>query len=360
MKILYKIINQILSILYCFFTFRWRLFFQLYNKDAKTIIWIWPSFPNQLIYYFSRPLLLHDLGYINAFLDTKQEFKIVLGKNIHRSKCNYIFLTPSKLFNYNNEINYSAALSRQVQELELSNNKIIPNSYEISFWENKVYMHQKFDEIRLSAPRTLAVTYEELATHKYNSVFPYPFLIKEPHSFSSQGVHKINGPVDLDNFIEKKAHLRGQTILLQELLSIKKDLRVICVGDKIVLHYWRVNNESEWRPTSTDHGSKVDFSFFPDKWRTYILDLNKKLEISVGAYDICWQNDNLDTLPIILEVSTTFLPNPPMPSYLGNIPYKKYKRLFITRKPYFIEKVKVIFEIRKSIVELYISKNGKD
>ena len=30
---------------------------------------------------------------------------------------------------------------------------------------------------------------------------------------------------------------------------MKRDLRVIIVNDEIVLHYWRINNSAEWKPT---------------------------------------------------------------------------------------------------------------
>ena len=53
-------------------------------------------------------------------------------------------------------------------------------------------------------------------------------------------------------------------IIVQELLNIRKDLRVIVIGNEIFLHYWRINLGGEWRPTSTGFGSKVDFINYPN------------------------------------------------------------------------------------------------
>ena len=60
------------------------------------------------------------------------------------------------------------------------------------------------------------------------------------------------------------------------------------------------------------YGSKVIFGDFPYKWEQKILDVHKKLDLDMAAYDIAWDNDNTDDEPYFLEVSPRFSPNPNM------------------------------------------------
>jgi hypothetical protein len=132
---------------------------------------------------------------------------------------------------------------------------------------------------------------------------------------------------------------------------MRKDLRVILVGSEIILYYWRINNQQEWLPTSTGYGSSVDFDFFPEKWRNYIIDSFKKLEVRTGAFDICWEKDDLETNPLILEVSTLYQPNP-RPKSLGLINYGKWKKsLSFSKNGYIYSHIETIFDIQEKFIK---------
>ena len=73
----------------------------------------------------------------------------------------------------------------------------------------------------------------------------------------------------------------NKKLILQRLLNMRRDLRVILVGNEIILHYWRINLSDEWKPTSTGFGSQVDFENFPENWRSWIIDSFNKLKISL-------------------------------------------------------------------------------
>jgi len=106
---------------------------------------------------------------------------------------------------------------------------------------------------------------------------------------------------------------------------MRRDLRVICVGDEIVHYYWRINNDKDWKPTSTGKGSSVDFEFFPEQWRDFILSEFKKFNIPTGAFDVAWENDDLNTQPLILEVSPTYQVNPKVSNPKHLEAYGKFK-----------------------------------
>ena len=127
-----------------------------------------------------------------------------------------------------------------------------------------------------------------------------------------------------ENFETLKSKLtEGKVFIFQKLINMRKDLRVIIIGNEIVLHYWRLNNEKEWKPTSTSFGSSVDFISFPENHRLKIINDFKKLEILSGAFDICWENDDVNSDPIYLEVSSFYQANPDPSRFDYNIPYGK-------------------------------------
>jgi len=121
-------------------------------------------------------------------------------------------------------------------------------------------------------------------------------------------------------------------------------LRVILVGAEVILFYWRINNAKEWRPTSASFGSDVDFVFFPEQWREHIVDTFLKLNLSTGAFDITWHNDDLATEPVYLEVSPVYEPNPKIE--LKGKPYASYKKKFSPFNEYYEKYVEVVFEIK--------------
>jgi len=86
---------------------------------------------------------------------------------------------------------------------------------------------------------------------------------------------------------------------------------------------------TEWKPTSTSHGSGVDFITFPEKWRDYIISTFQKLQITTGAFDIAWQNDDLETEPYFLEVSPFYQPNPPADLTNKLFSYGQYKKMLL-------------------------------
>jgi hypothetical protein len=235
--------------------------------------------------------------------------------------------------------------------LEL-NNLVLPKYSELIFWENKAYMHNIFSELNIRTPKT----YVSKVSLEYVPPLNFPFLLKEEHSCSSNGVHKINDSI---NFYEKinsdNYFINNKFFICQELLNIRRDLRVIIVGDVIVHFYWRINLSKEWRPTATSFGSEVDFINFPNMWKDWIIKTFRKLGLSSGAFDIAWQNDDLTTEPYILEVSPLFQPNPKPVFDISTVDYGKWKKSLSFTNSYQIEFTKLVFDIQDKIIDQFIN-----
>jgi len=318
---------------------------KLNNCNADYIIW--------MPFWYKKQFLLSDdyvkiLALYNALAKRKYNVTIYTKKNIGRFYNKKIFIIGTKMFNIYNFFDYTSILHLIVEELEKQDNTVFPNSYQIKFWENKDFMHKEFERLSINTPKTKIIySLEELKT--YN--FTYPFLLKEIHSCSANGIYKINSWDDLVRY-ENINFKEG--ILVQELLNIKRDLRVILIGNEIVLHYWRINLSNEWKPTSTGYGSMVDFETFPEQWRKWIIKQFSKLNLDTGAFDIAWQNDDLKTTPYILEVSPFYQPNPKPPKKLL-IPYGEWKKSFSLINNYDKSFIELVFDIYDKYIDYILN-----
>lgn len=308
---------------------------------------------------FFEGLIKNEFEHLFILLGVVQkkfpDAKLISGRKAEFVKGKFIFYNPSELFNYDNRINYTETLCEMVQKWEENGNKVFYDKYEVSFWENKSFMYGKFKECGISHPKTQIIPVENFEPSMVELQFP--LLLKEEHSFASRGVHKVNAIHELNGLVCSKSFLdKNKNVILQELMLMHKDLRVIVIGDEIVLHYWRVNTEKEWKPTSTSYGSEVDFVTFPEEWRKLIVDTLRKLELSTGAFDIAWINDDISTTPYFLEVSPSYQPNPPVKTSKYGLSYGQYKKKFRFRDSWDNNFMKIMFDFKTRLFNLWMNK----
>lgn len=290
-----------------------------YEKNSPNVIWIM-SFNIRYIFTTS---IIWDLATISFLIKSGKSYSICLNKNISRIYGKNIFYTLHSKYNIFGFNNYVSIFEYILKELNENNNKLIPDLSSVRFWENKAFMHRKFDELGIPTPKTLIISKEYFEFDQINISFP--FLIKMIHSYESKGIFKVNCLEDLHIVLESIPNIKEE-FLIQEILNIRKDIRVIFVNNKIELFYWRINNSNEWKPTATSKGNSVDFIMFPEIHRKTIENYSKALGLNIGAFDIAWQNDDLTTIPIVLEVSPVFSPNPKIDNnyFLSN--YGEFKK----------------------------------
>jgi hypothetical protein len=333
----------------------WFKIIKLNKKNSENILWVYQLTPSRLRAYFFDNTFLNDLALVQSFVNMNTNFELKIGLKIGKNSGKNIFYTISKDFNVFGLPNHSATLIHVVEELEKQNNTLFPSLNELKYWENKSFMHRKFDELNINCPKTWIVEKpEDLGFIKVDLKFPC--LLKECNSSGAAGIFKVKDYASLFELINQKNQEGKYEFLVQLLINMRKDLRVIIVGEEIVLHYWRINQSKEWKPTSTGHGSKVDFITFPNQWREKIVNVLKTLELRTGAFDVTWQNDDLDTEPIILEVSPSYMPNPPVPEKWKDIPYSEFKKKLSIKNSYRNEYFNIVFKIKQKLVEVYLNK----
>ena len=341
-----KIIKKMLRVFYLFkySNFKSSGFF----KNEEVIVWIYPA---HILKYFFSDKAIRDFGYITALSKHNIKHRIYIGKKIGKFRNHKILCSFDNVYNRFGFTDYVSSFIQLVENLELQGNKVFPNSYEARFWENKTFMHKEFARLSISEPKTiLCKTLEEVT----NIDIPFPYLIKEEHSCSSNGVHKISSSVELKTKVDSDYLNRNSTIICQELINMRKDLRVIIVDNEIVLHYWRINLANEWKPTATGFGSQVDFINFPTQWKSFIIETFKKLNLTTGAFDITWKNDDLSTIPIFLEVSPSYQPNPIVDLEKLKMDYGTFKKKFNLRINYDKEFIRLVYQIQSKVTKAFV------
>ena len=327
--------------------FPWRRALQVHDRQAELVVWIHHASPKPWWKYVLRgDFILKDAGLVAALVDAKIPFRVVTGGKVEQLRDETIVYS---IFEYNpsRHQDYSAGLVEALRAIEARGNTLYPSADEAEWWENKVFMHRRFDELGVNCPATVL---DRVADDLHVEKFDFPLLVKEPHSQGSAGLHKVDSAEALRRL---RAEFRAQgepEVLIQELLDMSRDLRVTMVGDQIVHHYFRINTTEEWQPTSTRRGSLVDFETFPEQWREHIVEVFGRLGLRTGAFDICWQGDDLDTEPIFLEVSPAYTPNPPPSPPFADQPYYAFKKQLTGPDSFGTAFVRTVFEIQRLVV----------
>jgi hypothetical protein len=327
------IVKSFLAIIYVVRSINWIKFMNLYDRKSNNVIvlsFIKGKYGNELLFW--------DFGYINAFINANRKFRLAISfSGFHNAS---IYWSPSKY--YSSSADYSPDLIRIARNAEARKNKIFPSSNELLFLENKTYMYKYFDLHNISNPKT---EYFKSINEVEDAELHFPLLLKGEHSSGSQDIYKFDDKNSLLNFLNTSGFCdRFGTILIQKLLNIRRDLRVTIVGNEVVLYYWRINKSDEWKPTASSFGGIISFSDYPHQWHNFFLSEFRKLNIPMAAFDIAWDNDDLSTEPVFLEVSSRFSPNPPF-NTVDNISYSAWKKKLIGKNVYYKLQCDLIFQI---------------
>jgi len=311
------------------------------NKKHATTIVLCPSFPSNWKDYLFGTGLLNDLALYKACLSENIEFGIHIGsKNLPHPETKKAYLNYSRGFKKEKNKDYSHNFRTYVKKLVESGIQVSPSLYEASFWENKQFMHKRFEECSIRCPKTIVVENNNIPDI---SEIKFPILFKPAHAAGSMGIVKLSNIQVFKEFIKQNTE---EEFLLQELVDMRRDIRMIYIGNELVVHYWRINNSDNWKPTSTSTGSNVDFETLPSQWLDYIFKQFKSLNITTGAFDITWPNDDLSKQPYILEVSPAFMPNPAPSAAYKNKSYSDYKKTIKGDQAYFKKYIELVFKLK--------------
>ena len=349
-----KIIKTFLKCFFVMRRFNWINAYRKHNSTSDNVVLIYPNKWKGLLQYFYSDSYILDLTLIQAVISVKGDFKLQFGVNqMDRIQNRNVFFNISSRFNTEGYQNYTKSILHFVDQMSEQRNNCIPNRRDVEFWENKVFMHNEFDRLNISTPKTTILRYGD----GIPDVIKYPIIIKEVHSKGAEGVYKINSKKDLEELLIKPSIWRNNNeLLVQEFLNIRSDIRIVFIGNELIYFHWRYNEKNnEWEPTTYKQGTTADFYNYPEQWKDFISEEFRKLDIVSGAFDIAWDNDDYDSKPLVLEVSPSFFPNPTPPKNHA-IRYGDYKHKLYIRDSWERRYIDNAFYIKEKQIVAYLEK----
>lgn len=252
---------------------------------------------------------------------------------------------------------YSRQARQFAEGLERQGNRVFCSAKETAFWENKVHMHQAFDETGAPTPKTRVLTETTWQSVDFDIE---PALIKMEHSSGSAGIYYFSTASEAHAFVSKYRFRPTENLIMQEVVpGATRDLRLTMVGDRLVdsCTYWRTKSPEalsaeKWTTTATTYGSMVDHSGIPASAAPFVAKFLKHMEVRTAGVDLIWPNDDLSNDPLILEFSPYYQPNPPKPVKFSHLSYKKFKTAKRFSSDGYLERQYVAFgEIARQILD---------
>ena len=149
--------------------------------------------------------------------------------------------------------------------------------------QDKIKQNALFELLDVPRPRT-RVFFGRRWREKALSRFDFPFVAKIPRgSALGRGVFRIDGPADLDAYAEQTT----TAAYFQEYLPADRDIRVVVVGYRPILAYWRIAPPGDFR-ANLGVGGHIRFDSVPAE----------AVDLAVRTARACnWDDVGMDILP---------------------------------------------------------------
>ncbi len=173
---------------------------------------------------------------------------------------------------------------------------IFPSTASYNFLGNKIRQTCLFDMLGIPHPRT-RFFFGKKRAEKILSEFDFPFIAKIPQESSlGRGVFFIDSPSALRTYLETV-----QTAYIQEYVPIDRDIRIVVVGDQVVLSYWRIARAGDFR-TNVARGSRISLEDVPSEAVDLVIELSHRSGIDHAGFDVCIG----ETGPLVFEANIHF------------------------------------------------------
>ncbi len=193
---------------------------------------------------------------------------------------------------------------------KILNKRIFPNWNMYYPYDNKIVQLFLMDKFKIPHPKTF-YSRDKAEIEKFIKNSKYPIISKSSDGACGDNVRKYDDPASLTKHIEQIFSEEGLPtyfpwvrqkgyVYLQEFLPVQKDLRIIVIGDKVELSFWR-KNENSWIK-NVSNGGKIYTNPVPENILNEAVSVNKKLNLHWCAFDIIVTNDKF----YFLEFSSIF------------------------------------------------------
>lgn len=154
--------------------------------------------------------------------------------------------------------------------------RTFPSFHTYTFAQDKIKQTAIFKMLGLPHPKT-RVFYGPGQKREILNHFDFPFVAKVPRgSARGQGVFLVRNPDELAAYLALKT-----PAYIQEYLPIDRDMRIVIIGKKIRLAFWRMRTGTEFR-TNVSRGGRINFDPLPAP----VMDLALKTARQCGWDDV--------------------------------------------------------------------------
>jgi ribosomal protein S6--L-glutamate ligase len=151
-----------------------------------------------------------------------------------------------------------------------------PSFHTYKFAQDKIKQTAAFNMLGIPHPET-KILYGNNPKQNFLSFFAFPFIAKKAKgSAKGNDVYLIQNTEDLFLYLTNKG-----PAYIQEYFPIDRDMRVIIIGKKIRLAYWRIAAKDNFK-TNISQGGTISFNPLPQK----ALDLAQMAALKCGWDDV--------------------------------------------------------------------------
>jgi ribosomal protein S6--L-glutamate ligase len=129
-------------------------------------------------------------------------------------------------------------------------------------------------------PRTAILANTEHARNRVLEHFDFPFVAKAIKDSMGRGVWRISNHRDWRQYVD--GH---ETLYIQEVLPIDRDLRLVVVGRRVVAGYWRIRRNHAFH-TNVSQGGCIDPVQIPDAAIILVEQMARQLAIDHAGFDL--------------------------------------------------------------------------
>ena len=134
-----------------------------------------------------------------------------------------------------------------------------PSYHTYKFAQDKIKQTAIFQMLKIPHPRTI-VFYGPRQKKQILKEFNFPFIAKIPRgSAKGLGVYLVQSTEDLAHYLNQKG-----PAYIQEYIPIDRDMRIIIIGSRVVLGFWRMAGIDSFK-TNLSQGGKISFDPLPQK-----------------------------------------------------------------------------------------------
>ncbi len=171
-----------------------------------------------------------------------------------------------------------------------------PSFHTYTFALDKIKQTAIFNLLGIPHPRT-AFFYGKKQKQTILDTFSFPFIGKKPRgSARGDGIHLIRNKEALSRYLADKS-----PAYIQEYFPIDKDMRIIIIGRKIRLAYWRIAADGNFK-TNLHQGGTISFDPLPRK----ALDLALSTAAKCGWDDVGIDIIETNNLYYVLEANMKY------------------------------------------------------